>query len=91
MTGAFSIVTAYMTWGNSACLNTNVAMLPYSHEITSKKDYYSLFFLSLHICTGWPESLSHSVPKAHGKGGGGGTLIFSYILRLGSFFGGSKF
>ena len=23
--------------------------------------------------------------------GGGGTLIFSYIRRLGSFFGGSKF
>ena len=24
-------------------------------------------------------------------GGGGGTLIFSYLRRLGSFFGGSKF
>ena len=26
-----------------------------------------------------------------GPGGGGGTLIFSYIRRLGPFFGGSKF
>ena len=34
-----------LTSGNSACLSTAAAMLSYSHEITSKNDYYSLFFL----------------------------------------------
>ena len=34
-----------LTSGNSACLSTAAAMLSKSHEITSKNDYYSLFFL----------------------------------------------
>ena len=34
-----------LTSGNSACLSTAAAMLSLSHEITSKNDYYSLFFL----------------------------------------------
>ena len=34
-----------LTSGNSACLSTAAAMLSWSHEITSKNDYYSLFFL----------------------------------------------
>ena len=29
--------------------------------------------------------------KIYPRGGGGGTLIFSYIRRLGPFFGGSNF
>ena len=33
-----------LTSGNSACLSTAAAMLSYSHEITSKNDYSSLFF-----------------------------------------------
>ena len=34
-----------LTSGNSACLSTAAVMLSKSHEITSKNDYYSLFFL----------------------------------------------
>ena len=53
-----------LTSGNSACLSTAAAMLSYSHEITSKNDYYSLFFYaekalaSLYICIGSPASSS---------------------------------
>ena len=53
MTSAFFYCDC-LTSGNSACLSTAAAMFSKSHEITSKNDYYSLFFLQRRlwrVCT----------------------------------------
>ena len=54
----------------------------------------SFLFLKLHCVTFFIQDLNDFVApreRGFGPGGGGGTLIFSYIRRLGSFSGGSKF
>ena len=53
MTGAFFYCNC-LTSGNSSCLSTAAAMLSQSHEIISKKDYNSLFFMQRRlwrVCT----------------------------------------
>ena len=58
------------TWGKFACLCIAAAILSYSNEITSKNDYYSLFFSMpkrlWRICTFAQAQLSlrHSTEKS---------------------------